>query len=324
MKLVIIILFTVLNLPLLHGQNKQDSLLVNKLFNSGIEFYEEADYYFIYPEDYDLYDDEELEEEKRLREKYLFLSREKFSEIVKNHMNSHLYPKSLYNVAVIEEELGNIGDAKYLYKKILESDFDEMESGGVGGGIMGDPYALFKHNSAKRLAELSLETKDYKKALKYISLTEKYPYAHTSGNRIASNQIIVAKIYAKSYIGLNEIDRALYKTMPLVIESGLANNRQLVDLSIELLQTKYSVNQLKSELLKAKNEIFQQDSIDEIHFTSFYTKYFDYILPIPHRMDISDSSTWIEEHNTTEEIFETYKYLFENSTFFKLISELDE
>ncbi|MBI5857393.1 MAG: hypothetical protein HZB42_07055 [Sphingobacteriales bacterium] len=158
-----------------------------------------------------------------------------------------LIAKSYYNMGHIFYVKEDYKKAKEIFLAIMDADYDEMDKGGRGEGIMGEPYALYKNNSCKILAEMSLKEKEYSKALEYTELFDKvYPYKHFCGNEYAANDIYVAYTYARCYEGLGRRDEAIAVLLPLSMYNGLAGNSYLVDFADSLIKMQYCKEVIQS------------------------------------------------------------------------------
>lgn len=192
-----------------------------------------------------------------------------------------LIAKSYYNIGVIYLELKDSANAKRIFTNIILSDVDDMDRGGIGEGLMAEPYALYKNRSCNILAILALQEKDYVKTLKYIEMADKeYPYIHFCGNEYAANDIYMATMYAKCYAGLGDIDRAIQTLMPHCINNGLASNSYLVEQLCGLLRQKYSREEIKQEINTAISGIYvretkQRDYTDSIYFVKIFNTEFE-------------------------------------------------
>jgi hypothetical protein len=165
---------------------------------------------------------------------------------------STAFSKATYNTGYTYMLLKNDDAAKEIFLDILNGDFNEMDKGGRGFGIMAEPYALYKHNSCENLASIEMRNGDYQAALTYIEMFDKeYPYRHFCGNEMAAFENYKAVMYAKAWCGLKDTLKAIHYLLPYVFYNGLASNRQVVDNIVQLLTAKYSKAFLASELKKA-------------------------------------------------------------------------
>lgn len=262
MKRYILLLIILILSSLSKAQDLQKDEI---LFNKGI-----ASYSFVYDDidvdfEIEMLDSLIVEEKikmeilKELKEQALGRSSEYFEEVVDDFPDSKLFFRSMNNVAYISLELGEIDSAIKYYKIILESKANDNELGGIGEGIMADPYALYKNRACKSLANIYLEKGDHVMALKYIELTKKYPYSHFGGNEVVADKIYISKLYSQCYIGLGDVDKALSYSLPEAFYRGLASNDDILDVLITILKQNYTKEQIDLELDKSLKNI----SIDE-------------------------------------------------------------
>lgn len=161
------------------------------------------------------------------RESVLEKALEYFTELIEEYPKSKLFFRALNNKAQLEYELKDYDEARITYKKILESKADDRELGGVGQGIMSEPYANYKNRACMRLAEIEYGKGNYNESIKYLTLTEKYPYQHFCGNAFAEEKIEMAMQFAKNYVKLGQNRKALEQLMPHILSTGLADNEEI-------------------------------------------------------------------------------------------------
>jgi tetratricopeptide (TPR) repeat protein len=233
-------------------------------------------------------------------------------------INKTLAAKAYYNMGDIYMIKKNIKKAKEIFRSILDSDFDEMDRGGRGSGLMAEPYALYKNNSCNILAEIALDEKDYKNALRYTQMADtEYPYVHFCGNEYEANDIHMAVMYAKCYSGLGDSDRAIQTLMPHCIENGFANNSRLIEQLCEMLKKKYSREEIKQEINNAISGIYLKEIKRRDYVNSnYYTKMFNTELEL---------GTYSRENDYLKtkglKGVELYKYYFKEGYFIKKLLE---
>lgn len=241
-----------------------------------------------------------------------------YEKIKKKYWWKHsLYSKASYNIGYIYYLQKDHQNAKKVFQKILKSHFYELDAGGKGYGIMQEPYALYKYNSSKNLAEIALIEENYVDALKYTELFDKkYPYQHFCGNEMYWNSLYTAMMYGAIYRKLGQKDSALSHLLPLVIECGLGSNKNLVNLTIEILQENYSEDEIKRELIKAENSIYDENPSDWTWTTLFFN----------HKIEIwLVAKDYYEYHSRTKKAdddsseFKIQKYRFQKSSFYQQI-----
>jgi|GEM_PF-1955520 len=173
-----------------------------------------------------------------------------FRDLKRLYPQSESVPRADYNIAFILKEQGDIEAAKSAFKAILSSNYNDKDRG--SGGIMDNPYALYKHNSCEILSELYLVEKNYAEAEKYIKLFDKkYPYQHFCGNEWSAYNTYKAKQYAIVYDGQGQTDKAIGTLLPYVFADGLSDNEILLTELYRLLEKKYTAEAIKKELLNA-------------------------------------------------------------------------
>ncbi len=199
--------------------------------------------------------------------------------IVDRHPKNELYPRSLYNVGYIYFLKEEYDSSIMVFETILESGFDEEEN--LGGGLMDDPYANFKHRSCKLMSEIYYTKGMFQKSLDYFILSDvTYPYLHFCGNGYAANDVRKALGYADIYQKLNQTDMAIEKLLSVVFVQ-LADNSQVIEKLRELLVNKKG---LKKELDNALEAI----ATEEVKRNGGeYTRYYFIFLGVKLDMPVS-------------------------------------
>lgn len=176
-----------------------------------------------------------------------------FEEFLKSFPDSPLIPRSHYNIGYVGFILHDYDKAANAFRKILKSDYDEKEA----NGLM-EQYALYKHRSARYLAEISLELKQWDDAAHYIKIFhKKYPYQHFCGNEWAAYGIYKATMDARLQEGRGNIDAAVRELVPHIFDNMLASNERAVRLMLDILQRNYGEDEIVRELHAALNSIKQ-------------------------------------------------------------------
>lgn len=218
-----IIIWTLLTICIQANGQKKEKTEEQKLFDKAIE----------------LHEDEELDSALIV-----------FRQFRTQYPNSELSPRVHYNIGYILNEQGKKDEAKTILKEILESNYNEKDPG--GRGLMGPQYALYKHFSCEQLADIYLDERNYVEAEKYVRLFDKkYPYEHFCGNELTAYQIFKSRSYAKVYDGQGKTDDAIKQLVPHVFNTGLADNEELIEDLIVLLDKKYKTDEVKNELKKS-------------------------------------------------------------------------
>ena len=183
--------------------------------------------------------------------------------IVENHPRNELYPRALYNVAYIYSVQKEYKKSIDYYTLLMHGGQDEFEP--LGGDIMSDPYANYRHRAADQISVCYYELQQYDSALYYLALSDTtYPYLSDCGNAYAENDIRTALRYADIYKRLGQPDKAIEKLLPEVFDSYLADNSKIIsELDLLLL--------VKSKLLKKLDK-----AIEHVYQKTFTGEYCDY------------------------------------------------
>lgn len=237
-----------------------------------------------------------------------------YRELIDSFPKSNLLFTALNNKGIIELDLNDTKDATKTFQRILDSNADDKEKGGIGSGLMAEPYANYKNRASKTLAEIYIKANDYEKAIKYLDLTKKFPYRHFCGNEYAADEIYMRELYARCYLGLNDTDKALKILLPSLLENGLASNSDLVIVAAETLLKKHSKGELKTLYENAfksyKTEKIKPKNSDE------YEKY--YIIFLDTDIEIN---SWRLEVMRPDERQKEIETICKTSQFYKLLNE---
>lgn len=248
-----------------------------------------------------------------IKETILEKALECYQELIDSFPNSKLLYRTLNNKGFIELELDDIDEAKKTFLSILDGKADDKEKGGIGSGIMAEPYSNYKNRASKALANIYIKEKNYKDAVKYLDLTIKYPYRHFGGNEYAADDIYMSELYAKCYIGLNNYEKAYEILLPNILENGLADNSDLVDIAYDALLKKYTREDLKSKYEQA----FKNYKVEKVKSEKEeYEKYFIFFLDTKIEL-----SSWRLEFIKTEEKDKEIESIYKKSRFYKLLNE---
>ncbi|RIV43600.1 tetratricopeptide repeat protein [Flagellimonas pelagia] len=168
-----------------------------------------------------------------------------FGQFLEKFPDSELAPRALFNQGYLLRELGRGQEAKRIFERIIEEEYNEYEN---YGGIM-EQYTLYKNRSAKHLAEIFIEEENFVEALKYIKMFDNiYPYKHFCGNELEADAIYTDVMYAKTYHGLGKLDKAIKKLLPHLFYNGLASNNEVMELLSQYLPQLYSNDEVKQFL----------------------------------------------------------------------------
>lgn len=249
-----------------------------------------------------------------IKESILEKALEFYQELIDDFPESDLLFRALNNKGFIELALEDTEEATKTFQKILDSEADDMEKGGLGSGIMAEPYANYKNRAAKILAKIYIEEKDYKKAIDYLDLTKQFPYRHFCGNEYAADEIYMVELYAKCYFGLSDTSKALKMLLPNLLENGLADNSDIVNLTIEILQKRYTKAELRTLYENAfksyKTEKAQSNGANQDE--SYYITFLDTKIEI---------TSWQLRTNKPEEKQKAIENICQTSQFYKLLTE---
>ena len=221
--------------------------------------------------------DEKAVYAKEIKETILEKALVVYNQLIDSFPKSKLVYRALNNKGFIEVELDDLGEAKKTYLSILNSPANDKERGGVGSGIMGEPYANYKNRAAKQLAEIAIKQENYQEALGFLEQTKTHKYQHFCGNEYAADEIYTVTAYAKCYNGLQQTEKAYETLLPYIIENGLADNSDLVDFAIKMLLERYKKDELKQKFEEAfKNAIVEKgkggDGTDRYYIDFLNTK----------------------------------------------------
>lgn len=254
MKPLLFILAFILLAQVAYGQKKKTYQRDEMLFEKGLLLQRVVDE--VLPANSPPGDKDSLREEfeSDTKETILESALEYYQELIDSFPKSNLLFRALNNKGYIELDLDERKQAKKTFLKIINSQADDKEKGGVGSGIMGEPYANYKNRAAKALAGICITDSAYNEALGFLELTKKFPYRHFCGNEFAADEIYMATMYGKCYIGKKNYPAAYAALLPIIMPNGLAGNSQLVHLAYEALLVNYSKADLKKHFEKAVAE----------------------------------------------------------------------
>jgi len=150
------------------------------------------------------------------------------------------YGKAMYNSGYAYLAEGKIKEARKTFLDILDADYDEMDRGGRGSGLMAEPYALYKHDACENLAAMELNAGHFRSAYEYVRMFDKvFPYHHFCGNEWEAYYIYRAEMYAKAYCGMDDTTTALIYLFPHIFNTGLASNEHLLQYTVSILLQQY-------------------------------------------------------------------------------------
>ena len=239
---------------------------------------------------------------------------ENYTELIQKYPKSKFQFRALNNKGIAELDYKDFDKAKKTFLEVLNSNANDKEKGGAGTGIMGEPYANYKNRACRILTDIELKNKNYNEAIRFLDLTKKYPFQHFCGNAHAAEQINIAEMYAKCYLGLNQYEKAYDILLPHIIDNGLASNTHLVNTTINALLKNYKKDKLKKEFENS----FKTISIEkEIKYKNEYT-YF-YINFLNRKIELN---SWeLHELLTVQEKEKVLKGILEKSEFYIMLNK---
>lgn len=236
-----------------------------------------------------------------------------YQELIDNFPKSNLLYRALNNKGFIELELKNNDQAKKTFLTILNSNADDKEIGGIGSGLMAEPYTNYKNRTAKILAEICIDENHFKKAIKYLELTKKFPYRHFCGNEKAADEIYMKELYAKCYFGLKENKKALDILLPSMFDNMWADNAELIDITVEALLKNYT----KQELKRLFEQSFKNYKTEKVKSENYeYETCF--IIFLDTKIDLN---VWLDEDEPQDEKDKEIQRIMHESRFYTLLNE---
>lgn len=249
-----------------------------------------------------------------IKENVLHKVIENYTELITKYPKSKLIFRTLNNKGFAELELKYYAEAEKTFLKILNSAANDKEKGGIGSGLMGEPYANYKNRACKILADLEMKNKKYQEAINYLDFTKNYPYHHFCGNEFASEEIYMAEMYSKCYLGLNQYEKALDILLPNIIENGLASNTELVNITFNALLKNYKKEDLKTQFENSfKNVVAVKETRNKNEYTYYYINYIN--------RKIELSSWKLNEMMNEQERGKVIAEIQTNSEFYKLLTK---
>jgi hypothetical protein len=248
-----------------------------------------------------------------IKETILEKALEYYQELIDSFPKSNLFFRTLNNKGFIELALDYKNEATKTFLMIIESKAEDKEKGGIGTGLMAEPYANYKNRASKTLAEIFIKDRSFQEALNYLELTQKYPYRHFCGNEYAADEIYMCELYAKCYLGLKNNKKAIEVLLPNLIENGLANNSEIVELTFRTLIQQYSKEELKIKFKQA----FANYAIEKIKKNDYeYEKYYITFLGVKIELP-----SWELENTKPEKRQYIIDIILNESEFFKLLNK---
>lgn len=317
MKKLIKTLCILLSLSAFSQKTKNNEDLI--LFERTLALQELVDYELIDLQNVDdtiLTKEEKIKKEfaKEIKEDILHKIISGYNELIEKFPKSKLIFRALNNKGYAELQANMTDKAKETYLKIMNSQANDQEKGGIGSGIMAEPYANYKNRACKVLAKIEIDTKNYSEALRYLDQTNKYPYRHFCGNEYAADAIYMATMYSNCYLALNDYEKAYDVLLPNILENGLADNSYLIKTAYEALLKKHRKEDLKIEFENAfKNIITEKEISDKYEYTNYYIKFQNRKIQLePWSLDFISSEDDLKKVATS---------ILTNSEFYKLLTQ---
>lgn len=231
-----------------------------------------------------------------------------FQYIVDHHPKNELYPRAFYNVGYIYYSQKKFKNAIPVFNAIVNGNFDERER--VGGDIMSNPYANYRHKASELLSDIYYEENMYDSALYYFALADTAnPYIHFCGNEYAANNVHTALRYADIYQKLEQPEHAVKKLLAAVFIE-LADNSAVIDELQRLLGNKQGIKATLDESLR--NIYPKKLKSGNYSYTQYYITFLDAEIPVP------ESAVKDEEELDKEKAVETIKL----TEFYKMVEKL--
>jgi tetratricopeptide (TPR) repeat protein len=208
------------------------------------------------------------EAEQFISEKNYSQAVQSYLYIIEQHPKNTLYQRSVYNLGWTYYKASLYDSAAAVFKEMLKGSFNETEA--LGGGIMDDPYTLYKHRACSFLSLIYTKQAKYDSALYYLSLSDTaFRYQHFCGNEMDDNHIRVAVAYANIYQKMNLPDKEIAALLPAV----LLDDKEILERLKELLKNKTKV---KEQLDYAINHIHTRKiASDKEIYTQYYIRFLD-------------------------------------------------
>lgn len=203
-------------------------------------------------------------------------SLELYNEILQLYPETSLKYRIYHNLGHIEYELGYLDDAENNFLKIINGNPDNKEYSG-NNNIMGNPNANYQNNAIHKLIQIALDTEDYSKALKYLEKSEQIPLQHFCGNAYASEELRITLLYVRAYKGIGNIDKAINTGLLHVFNTGLTDNTEIIDITVDLIKGKYSEVEIKEYLSSIKTNLVKDDN-GELKYVEFKFMNTDFII----------------------------------------------
>ena len=283
-NLILLIVFIFVSLSGEAQEHNEDLVLFSKATAIYDLIYEEFDLEY----EIELLDSAQFEDKvtkdllTSLQENLLVIALEYFEQIIEDYPDSDLIFRSLNNAANISYQLDHIDEAILYYKRIIDSEANDLESNGLGTGIMSEPYALYKNRATKKLAEICISQEEFSKALEYLKLTKKYPFVNYGGNELTANHLNMSLMYTQAYNGLDSLELAISYSLPEIFNEYLANNEKLVQEIVEILLANYDRQQLISDFEQSTKDFHSEiKEYENYEIRSYFINFMNTKINVP-------------------------------------------
>jgi tetratricopeptide (TPR) repeat protein len=203
-----------------------------------------------------------------------------FNYIVKKYPKNDLAPRSYYNVGVVNYQMEKYMKAQEVFNVILKGNYNETEA--LGGGIMDNPYANYKHRATNYLQLIHYQKEDYDSSLYYLSLSDTlYPYIHFCGNELSYHEIQKSLTYADLYLKLDEVQKAKNSLANCFLDD-LSDNSIVLEEYKKILSSQENSTKLITELDASLENITSiSESSEDYTFTWYSFTFQGSTVPIP-------------------------------------------
>jgi tetratricopeptide (TPR) repeat protein len=243
-----------------------------------------------------------------------------FKYIVEHHPHNELYSKAFFNVGYLYHAQNYDDSAEMVFRGILNGNFNEREA--LGGDIMSDPYANFKHRSAFLLHVIFKKRQQYDSAVRYLVMADTvYPYLHFCGNELAENTIYMALCYGDLYNKMGKHKKAERSLLRVAFPNGLAGNGQAIDSLKALMSKDDDKEEIKQQLSYAINNYF----IDTSYYDSGKDTSYSYcIYFMKTKMDIGyrEPRYSADDKPDTRSLHEKVVAYIKETPFYQMVEDL--
>lgn len=235
-----------------------------------------------------------------------------FRYIVDHYPHYEHYEEAFYNLGYVCYQSGKNDSALLVFHQILQGNFNEKKE--IGGDIMSDPYANFRHRASLHISSIYFEQGQFDSCLHYFALSDTvYPYLHFCGNELAENRIYTAMRYAEIYREMNRPQDAINALLPLVFENDLADNSNLID-TLKAMLISEKIPEPKKQLDEALDKMYLK-TIHPKNGKKYKRYFFSYL-----GVEIEVPWKYLQDEEKFDKAI-VLKNIYE-SNFYKMISSL--